>query len=179
MNAKDNIILTENNQLCLHCGLCCMGYFHSQAIINNEEDLNIAKLMGASIIKDSDNKQYFEHPCPKFDSKCTIYPDRPSVCENHECGLFNDVKYGKIKLEKAIKITNEMKMLCKTLDEALVNLPYTGSLKTRFSTLLTSKETIITKKEYPKLMLKYAAFQLLKNKYFYHDENFYQEKYSK
>lgn len=173
MNKKDNEILCESSQLCLHCGLCCMGYFHNKAIINNDEDLSIAKQMGASIIEYSDNKQYFEHPCPKFDVKCTIYPDRPSACENYKCDLLKNVEEGKIEFEKAITIVDEMKMLCKTLDNGLDPLSSTGTLRKRFSMLLTSKSTAIKEKKHPTLMLNYATFMMLKDKYFIHTKNLY------
>ena len=169
---EEQIVRSEGAQLCLHCGLCCKGYFHSQAIINNEEDLNLAKNMGASIVEYTDNKQYFQLPCPKFNEKCSIYPYRPSVCENHQCDLLKRVLEGEIGLEKAINISSEMKKLCTTLDQVLDTLSV-GTLRKRFSTLFTSKDATMREKKYADLMLTYAAYQLLKNKYFYQEQNFY------
>ncbi len=38
----------------------------------------------------------FEQPCAAFDSKCTIYDDRPSLCRSYRCALLRKVDSGEV-----------------------------------------------------------------------------------
>jgi len=173
MCAKENeIALSKGVQLCLHCGLCCMGYFHPRAVINNSHDLFFAKKMGAKTVIDKNNQQLFDLPCPAFDGKCTCYPERPSVCENHQCELLKSVNTEQIDLDKAINISEKMKSLCVSLDQELMNLnikTQTKCFTKRFKPLFASNKYINIRNQYPDLFLKYATYMVLKNRYFYHE----------
>lgn len=162
--------LSDSVQLCLHCGLCCMGYFHDRANINNDFDQLLAQEMGATILEDPDSKRYFALPCPKFEGKCSIYPERPSVCENHKCDLLQSLNNGELGLEKAKHISNEMKELCVFLDQALNMLQPEDKIRQfegRFTILFSSEDIVQIKKKYPHLFLKYALYLRLKEHYFY------------
>lgn len=178
MDIQDNtIFLEESVQLCVHCGLCCMGYFHEYAVINNNHDLILVYKMGARSSIDKNGRQIFSLPCPKYDNKCTVYPERPSVCENHQCELLKSVKDKRITLEKAKHISDEMKKLCTSLEKELDNLvpnKDTHCLRTRFKPLFASGDT--AKKNNPHIFLNYAAYVVLKNRYFYHETNDYMQK---
>lgn len=170
------MINKENDglELCLHCGLCCLGYFHRGAVINNEKDFLLAQKMGAYTKVDKNNQQWFTLPCPKFDGKCSVYPERPSVCESHQCELLKSVKTGKIELEKSKSVCDEMKGICTYLDSSLntvVSHKGTSCFSDRFEILFTLNDQPDIQKKHPKLFLKYAAYMVLKNRYFYHEEN--------
>jgi hypothetical protein len=158
-------------ELCLHCGLCCKGYFHHHAVICNENDRLIAVDMGATVVEYPDSKECFLLPCPKFDGKCSVYPNRPSVCEKHQCDLLQSVNAEEIGLEKAKKITDEMKALCTFLDDSLDELASntdTRAILLRFRPLFESDSDM--RKKHPLVFLKYSAYLVLKSKYFYKEK---------
>ncbi len=172
---EDKLEMTDSVQLCLHCGLCCTAYFHEGAKIYTKEDLEWAKKLGVLILEKSDGTCSFALTCPKFDGKCSVYPDRPSVCEEHKCDLLKNVGIGNISLAKAIKISDEMKELCLSLEQALdaliPNSLASQSLITRFQAFHSSGDAVQMQKKYPHLFLKYAVYLRLRNKYFYHKKN--------
>jgi hypothetical protein len=102
-----------------------------------------------------------------------VYPDRPSVCESHQCNLLQGVNSVEISLEKAKHISDQMKELCEFLDNGLnIVAPNadTKCIRIRFQPLFSSDEGEKKRKSHPHLFLKYAVYLKLKNDYFYKEE---------
>ncbi len=170
---KENEIMDDGTALCLHCGLCCLGAFHTMAKIRNDEDKQLALQMGASLME-YEEKLWFRLPCPVYQDKCTIYPSRPSTCEIHKCNLLKSVESGDIGLEKALSVSDEIKNLIERLDKALLKIEgftETKEISLRFHRLFASQPEILKdpvfKKENGRLLADYIAFGILKKRYFY------------
>lgn len=172
----------EGLDLCLSCGMCCMGYFHVGAILNDEYDLKLANQMGVDILKNKENEQFISLPCIKFDGKCSIYPERPSVCGNHQCDLLKNLKEKKINLGKAKDICIQMKNLCSELHTELDIINSNDQSRTiveRFKPFFRLEKSYL-RKQNPDLFLKYASFIVLKNRYFYKEKDkFFQSRNQK
>ena len=166
-------IMDAGTALCLHCGLCCQGVFHTMVKIRNDEDKRLALQMGASLM-DHEEKLWFRLPCPAFDGKCTIYPNRPSTCELHKCNLLRSVQSGDTGLEKAFSVSDEIKKLIEDLDIAFLKMEKhttTKEISLRFHRLFSSQPEMlkdpIFKKENGQFLANYTAYGILKKKYFY------------
>lgn len=180
MVQRGNQIMDQNNhlegeKLCIECGLCCQGVFHPCAMLFTEQDIKIAKNANTSIEFNKEwNCYVFTLPCPVFNGKCSIYPDRPSVCSEHECDLLKKVIQGTITLEdaqeKVIQIKNILSTLLPELKEITKNNKnfYPRDLvKSIFDSFKNDEEKINFKKENKKLLMEYGAFCILEEKYFY------------
>ncbi len=170
---KNDEIIDDGITLCLHCGLCCQGVFHTMVKIRNDEDKQLALQMGTSLM-DHEEKLWFRLPCPVFHGKCTIYPNRPSTCEIHKCNLLRNVQSGDTSLEKALSVSDEIKKLIECLDKALLKIEgftETREISLRFHRLFASQPEILKdpvfKKENGRLLADYTAFRILKKRYFY------------
>ncbi len=160
--------MSNGTKLCLECGLCCTGVFHSKAVIYSSEDRECAESFDANIFF-QEEVEYFTLPCPIYDGKCPIYPHNPSVCQSHRCDLLKSIDNNEIKLEKAITIVQKIKQTIYTIDHDIqFSLLETNSkdINFIFSQFFetTSKEE---RKSFVNLLKKYAAFSYLMKKYFY------------
>lgn len=166
--------ITEGGQsLCLSCGLCCTDYFHPKANIQNENDKIIVLKFGGKVMNHN-NKQYFRLPCPAFEENCTIYKDRPSSCRKHQCDLLKSVLNNRIGLNQAKLITKNTKAIASELSHMLDNM--SESIKTKefqsriryfFEQYEQNKDTPEFKHKHAHLLMKFATFIFLKDKYFY------------
>lgn len=168
MKNSENTILTDATKLCLECGLCCIGIFHSRAAIHTDQDRKYAKEINAELIFD-DNKEYFKLPCPAYDGKCSIYPHNPSVCQLHECDLLQKLKNKTIDLSESIAIVKEMKKTINVIGYDISSLAFksdTNCISTIFNQFLSStiKEE---RKNYREFIMHYMTFFHLKKKRFY------------
>ena len=172
MEDYKNTPLNDGTKLCLECGLCCTGLFHTGALIYTKEDKEYAKAFNAEFFFDEED-EYFKLPCPVYEGKCTIYPHNPSVCQKHECDLLKSINDHQINLGESIDIVHEMKKLVYNIEHDLkslsmeTNTKHIPSLLNKFFTL-TSKEE---RKDCQNLLKNYAAFLHLKRKRFYKSED--------
>ena len=100
-------------QLCLSCGLCCRGLFHTHGVLNPEE-VEGASTIGLKLVEGG--QPAFALPCSKFDGCCTIYEDRPAACRGFRCALLRRLEDNEIALEDALDIVSEARRLA---DEAM------------------------------------------------------------
>lgn len=165
----------DGQKLCLSCGLCCMGAFHTMAYIANDRDKHIANNF-RGVLFSQNNKLWFRLPCPVFDKKCTVFTERPSTCEKHQCNLLKSLLEKKITLEKSINLVKKMKPLFLELTQQLdkiVGKEETKEIELRFYRMFSKykndMEQLEFRKKNEKLLLNYAVFSFLKKKYFYLD----------
>ncbi len=73
-----------SSDLCLACGLCCDGsLFESAKLHPGEEEL--VRSLGLKIMFVDNTTLGFKQPCPAFNSHCSVYEQRPQVCQKFRC----------------------------------------------------------------------------------------------
>lgn len=172
---KDNDINIDGELLCKECGLCCEGVFHSYAYSKCEEDEVIAAKAGIPIVMhQKENTKVFLLPCPVYNNICTIYPDRPSVCINHQCDLLKALLHGSIHHDKAKEIVIKMKKLLngflpelkKETNNASTNNPM-ELIRQMSEGLEDGEDCDHFKRKNKELYLKYGLFLKMRKQYFY------------
>jgi hypothetical protein len=101
--------ITEEQEICLSCGICCDGTLYNKANLYPGEKGTLPEEIENSYFK-IENAEYFRLPCSYFFDKCTIYNlKKAMVCNGFKCkllGLFSKEKILKID---ALKIVNNVK----------------------------------------------------------------------
>lgn len=92
--------LSEATQLCVGCGLCCMGAYLDTGSIKK---LEITRLADKKIETHRASDSYrFRMPCScHIDGHCTIYADRPETCAGYRCSLLKVVMNGSLEGARA------------------------------------------------------------------------------
>lgn len=126
--------------LCTDCGLCCTGALHNFAVLEPEE-VDYARRIGLTLR--SEGKPGFTLPCPKLrGSRCSIYVDRPMVCDRYKCALLKRLEAGSIDFEAAAATVVGAKQLFNQVQSVLpegMTIPMVRSICDASST--TSVET--------------------------------------
>lgn len=94
----------SNQNICLHCNLCCDGTLFNRAYIKENEQ--IADGYSFEILENE--KRAFKQPCPYLKEKvCSIYTKRPySVCEAFQCKLLRALSAKEITFHEALKVVH-------------------------------------------------------------------------
>lgn len=172
----ENVLNSE--ALCKECGLCCQDVFHTYVSLSNDEVCIIEKTNINVQFNKEKKISFFTLPCPAFNGHCTIYQKRPSVCSKYQCDLLKSIIREEISLKDALKIVNKIKShLGELLPELHAfshkdkgnNPPHL--MKMIFDNLEEDQTKEQFKKENKKLMMNFAIYNLLKDKYFYKKEN--------
>lgn len=96
------------SSLCLDCGLCCNGTIYGFIELEGE-DRNCLTGTDARI-QDHDQGARLLFPCALLDgAACTIYRNRPSVCQAFSCTVLNQVADGAIDEAEARRRIAEAK----------------------------------------------------------------------
>ena len=98
--------MTNGNQnICIHCGLCCDGTLFNHANIKESE--TIASAYSFEIIEKE--KRAFKLPCAYLkETVCSIYMERPYiVCETFQCKLLRALRTDKTSFVDAMKIIDD------------------------------------------------------------------------
>jgi uncharacterized protein len=94
---------TDEDSICVGCGLCCDGTLLSHLAVVDESDLGRPlQALGVEIIVEAD-PPVFALPCPAFGGvSCTIYGlHRPHACGEFECDLSTAVIVGELSKAEA------------------------------------------------------------------------------
>ena len=68
---------------------------HSTVALQQGDDRDVLERSGFHLLL-YEAEARFEQPCRGFDSKCTIYDDRPSLCRSYRCALLRKVDSGEV-----------------------------------------------------------------------------------
>jgi len=73
--------------MCNQCGKCCQNIILPLGIFLDEDDIRWVEYHGLGVIeKDGKQQIKINHPCSKLvDNKCSIYEDRPEICQIYIC----------------------------------------------------------------------------------------------
>jgi len=111
--------MNNNNQnICIHCGLCCDGTLFNHARIKETEPLET----GYSFQTFTQKHRAFKLPCSYLKDKvCSIYDHRPyAVCESFRCKLLRSVISETVSYTDAIKIINEVTVLKAKIEKQIL-----------------------------------------------------------
>lgn len=170
-----NNFSNKSEDLCISCGLCCQGVFHSYAYIYNKKDIQFVKDINAEIsYLDDDNLNAFPLPCLAFDKICTVYLSRPSVCYEHKCDLLKNYENKKISFEKSMNMINKMqdvlKLLLPELKNVTNNFDSNNPEFLRKSIIESFPDKVMSeafKIKHRKMLMNYSLFLFLKETQFY------------
>jgi len=86
--------------LCVACGLCCDGTLYDFVRLEPADDALRLRQLGlpVNVSRGRTPVTRFPQPCAALcqDRTCRIYQERPSQCQEFECGVLKDAKAGQI-----------------------------------------------------------------------------------
>ena len=88
--------------LCTRCGLCCDGSLFADVELAGRVESAGLEIMGLEIEEDDADGELLALPCAALRGKrCGIYAHRPECCRTFECRLLQDVRRGRVGVERA------------------------------------------------------------------------------
>lgn len=99
--------------LCMECGMCCNGVLFADVKLQRGDAASQLRSLGLPLVKKGGRtsriaRVAFPQPCAAYDGcRCAIYADRPRYCCEFDCALLKEVKAGRIKPEKALRVIRE------------------------------------------------------------------------
>jgi hypothetical protein len=177
-------VSTEEQSICVACGMCCDGTLFLHAYLNAGERGNLPeKIERQSYSKDG--KDYFRLPCGYFKGLCMIYDrERADVCSAYRCQLLKNYAAGRITLDAAMKVVHDA---VNTRKELMAQyMIFSGSRRRIFFKKLLrelgkiqegASAEVPVRIEYDMLLARCNIFEALLIKHFLSDAEF--EKYMK
>ena len=98
--------MSDLNDICLACGLCCDGTLLGFVQLESEEVPVMKELMQ---VENANGDGVFIQPCSKYCDGCTIYSKRPKQCASFKCGLLKSFEKKELDFDMAIELINEVK----------------------------------------------------------------------
>jgi len=114
---KNSDAAARSSQLCLSCGMCCLGIFFFQE--------NDPRQFGLELEKSARDDPPYPLTCPLYhNSACLIYDDprRPSICRACQCQLLIKLLADEISLESGRQIVREIKTLLGAIKKRMPSL---------------------------------------------------------
>ncbi|AOS42973.1 Flagellin N-methylase [Lacunisphaera limnophila] len=103
--------MTPAEQLCLACGLCCDGTLFHHVRLEPGDDAAKLKALGLPVrtSRGATPVTRFRQPCAALcaDRSCRLYADRPGQCRSFECGVFQDVRAGRMEAGAALRLVKQ------------------------------------------------------------------------
>ncbi len=103
--------MNPGKQLCLACGLCCDGTLFDNVHLGPGDDAEKVKALGLPVMvsRAQTSIVFFRQPCTALcaDRTCRVYADRPVQCRSFECGVFKDVRAGRIPFADALRLVKQ------------------------------------------------------------------------
>lgn len=119
------------NDLCLACGLCCVGVVHTRVLLAADE-LSLAHKLELQVAEFEEGLG-FQLPCPQYcDDRCAAYQQRPRACVNYQCELLQRCWKGEVTVEDALSLVAQAKRM---LNQLRARWPERASTPLTFDTL--------------------------------------------
>lgn len=121
---KADEIITDQQSLCIFCGICCDGTLFGKAPLTPFDNLEPLTNAGIEILT-KDTKKSFKLGCAAFREHCCgVYAERPTICRSFRCELLKKIDHGEILWSEARqKIVRVQKIREKLKTELLKTLP--------------------------------------------------------
>jgi uncharacterized protein len=161
----DGSMASSSQSLCLTCGLCCDGTIFSSVPLKPDDEITPLKTVGIDIVSDNDANRLFKLPCAAHKNcTCTVYANRPQVCQIYKSALLKRFERDEIPYEAALEIISKLVSL-KNEVNALALAASTNIQSKEEVTLLVKrwwgKSTIGAKNQnYADVFLKFGALQI-------------------
>jgi uncharacterized protein len=125
--------MTSGEQLCLSCGLCCDGTLFDGVQLEPGDDAKRLKSLGLPVATSRARIPVarFPQPCHALcgDRTCRLYADRPRQCRVFECGVFKDLRAGRIELPAAVRLTRQARRRAEKIRRLLRQLGDTDEFR--------------------------------------------------
>lgn len=108
--SKDTNI-TEEQTICISCGLCCDGTLFDKAVLQEGEKGTLPQYIEDKYFR-TKNKEFFRQPCPYFSGECIIYYQKKAdICSAFRCKLLYDFDKKKLNFSETANIIRQAKIL--------------------------------------------------------------------
>jgi len=108
----------SNSDLCIKCGACCDGTISGHVLLE-DSDLKAVNLE-MNLLK-AGGKQVLKLPCAAHvNNTCSIYANRPAICNHYECKLLEDYKKGEVTDHHALGAIDQLKALKNEIEMLLI-----------------------------------------------------------
>jgi Fe-S-cluster containining protein len=118
--------VTPGEQLCLACGLCCDGTLFHHVKLGPGDDAREFKALGLPVFvsRAKTPVTLFRQPCAALcaDRSCRVYANRPSQCHAYECGVFKDVRAGRLEFAAALRLVKQARQRADKIRQLLREL---------------------------------------------------------
>ena len=111
--------MSDSENICLSCGLCCDGSLIGFVQLEKEEVASVSQFMEVNV---TNGNGIFLQPCKKYCDGCTIYANRPNQCASFNCDLLKSIEQKELEFNSAIEIIQEVKDIRATIEAKLANL---------------------------------------------------------
>ena len=99
--------------LCLSCGMCCDGSLFDFVRLEPKDDAAKLASLGLPVTFSRGKAPVarFPQPCSALcqDRSCRVYADRPKQCRAYECGVFKEVKAGRMAFAEALRLVKNVR----------------------------------------------------------------------
>lgn len=87
--------------LCKACGMCCNGTLFHSVTVTEEERRKLGN--GPEYFTDEKGDLHMRQGCVHLSAEngCTVYKDRPAVCQKYSCLLLDRLRSGKLSPRQA------------------------------------------------------------------------------
>lgn len=113
---------TEQQSLCLSCGLCCDGTIFGRVQLKEGDQPIPLQAGGIQILKKGD-ASYFKQPCLAYQQNCCqVYADRPANCQRYRCALLKKYERGEVSWDDARQRIDRVRELKSRLKSEMVGI---------------------------------------------------------
>jgi len=109
---------SAEQDLCKSCGFCCDDTLFPRAVVKKDEIL-----FPGFEEEVEEGERHFKLPCPHFDGFCTIYEQRPHICQTFECSVLEQCSKGETSFDDAAQLIAQLKRQKARINQLLSSYP--------------------------------------------------------
>ncbi|MDG1475687.1 MAG: YkgJ family cysteine cluster protein [Vicingaceae bacterium] len=141
--------MSDSDNLCLSCLLCCNGTLIGFVQLEREEIPALKDIL--EIEEDSNGDGVFLQACNNLcDKGCTIYDKRPKQCRSFNCKLLKSVEENEIHFDSAVDVINVVKQKKIKIEKQIILLSIKLKSPSFYFKMVELKKVL--KKQSPELL---------------------------